>query len=104
MHRKHFIRKTAKGLMCYCTTAHVSLEYSSTDMTMQWENCILTDRVKALEDQMSARLTCWKVLFAAARRCVISVDQLEVASHIEYLGFNATSCQCCCVLDKQGLL
>ena len=63
--------------MCYCTTAHVSLEYSSTDMTMQWENCILTDRVKALEDQMSARLTCWKVLFAAARRCVISASQVQ---------------------------
>ncbi len=27
--------------MCCFTTAHVSLEYNSTDMTMHWKNCIL---------------------------------------------------------------
>ena len=32
MHRKQFIWKTAKGLMCYFTTAHVSPEYSRADM------------------------------------------------------------------------
>jgi len=33
MRRKQFIWKTAKGLMCCFTTAHVSPEYSRTDMT-----------------------------------------------------------------------
>ena len=35
--RRQFIWKPAKGLMCCFTTAHVSPEYSSTDMTMHCE-------------------------------------------------------------------
>ena len=42
--------------MCFCTTGHVCQEYSKTDMTMHWKNCILTDNVKALEDQMLAHI------------------------------------------------
>ena len=38
--------------MCCFTIAHVSREYNSTDITMHWKTCILTKKVKALEDQM----------------------------------------------------
>ena len=39
---------------------------------MHWQqSCILTDRITALEDQMLARLSCKKALFAAAMLCVI---------------------------------
>ncbi len=78
---------TAKGLPCCFTIAHVFPEYSSTDMTMNWKNCIFTDRVKALVDQMLARLICWKALFAASTRCVISgfEGQSEVKILLKYL-------------------
>ena len=46
-------------------------------MTIHWKNCNLKDRVKALEDQMLTHLNCWKVLFAAATLCVISVSQVQ---------------------------
>ena len=52
-------------------------EYSRTDMTMHSKNCVLTDRVKALEDQMLARLSCWKALFAAATPCVVSASKVQ---------------------------
>ena len=83
-----FIWKTAIGLMCCFTTAHVSPEYSRTD-----KNCIFTDRVKALEDQMLARLSCWKALFAAATQCVISASkvQSEVKTLPKYLTWDTTS-------------
>ncbi len=60
---------------------------------MQWENCILTDRVKAQEDQMLAHLTCWKALFAAATRCVISASQVqsEAKTLPKYSKWDATS-------------
>ena len=63
--------------MCCFTTAHVSPEYNSTDMTTHWKNCILTNKVKALEDQMLTRLSCWKALFAAVTRCAISLSHVQ---------------------------
>lgn len=38
---------------------------------------MLTDKVRALEDQILACLTCWKALFAAATLCVISVSKVQ---------------------------
>ena len=35
MRRKQFIWKTAKALMCFCTTGHVSPVYNKTDITME---------------------------------------------------------------------
>ncbi len=74
-------------------TAHVSPEYNSTDMTTHWKNCILTNKVKALEDQMLTRLSCWKALFAAVTRCVISVSkvQSELKTLPKYLNWETTS-------------
>jgi len=48
MRRKQFIWKTAKGLICCFTTAHVSVDYNTTDTTIHWKSCILTYKVKAL--------------------------------------------------------
>lgn len=45
------------------------------------EKFIFIDKVKALEDQMLARLSCWKALFAAATLCVISA--LKVWSEVK---------------------
>ena len=55
--------------MCFGTTGHVSPEYNNTDTTIQWMNFNLTDNVSALEDQMLARVSCWKALFAATTLC-----------------------------------
>ena len=77
MRRKQFIWKTAKGLMCFCTTGntgHVSPEYNKTDMTMHRKNCILADNIKALDDQMSASLSCWKAPSAATTLCVTAAS------------------------------
>ena len=52
-----------------CTTAHVSPTYKRTEMTIHWTNCILTDNVSVLEDQILACLSCWKALYAAAFLC-----------------------------------
>jgi len=78
MRRKHFIWKTAKEPMCCFTTAHVSPEYSRTNMTMHRQNCILTDRVKALEDQTLARLSCWKALFAAVGIATYHASSVQI--------------------------
>ncbi len=79
--------------MCCFTTAHVSPEYNSTDMTTHWKNCILTNKVKALEDQMLTRLSRWKALFAAVTRCVISASkvQTELKTLPKYLNWETTS-------------
>ena len=63
--------------MCCFTIACVSPEYNSTDMTMHWKNCIFTDKIKALEDQVLARLSCWKAHFAVVTRCVISAFKVQ---------------------------
>ena len=70
--------------MCCFTPAHVSPECNSTDITMHWKICILTNKVKALEDQMLTRLSCWKALFAAVTRCVISASKVQ--SEVKTLG------------------
>ena len=54
-------------------------------MTIHWKNCILTDNVKALEEQMLARLSCWKAPFAATTLCVISASLANVQSEVNVL-------------------
>ena len=61
-------------------------------MTVHWKNCILTNNVKALQDQMLTCLSCWKALFAAATLCLISASnvQSEVKMLPKYLSRDTT--------------
>ena len=48
-------------------------------------HCILTDKVKALEDQMLACVSCWNALFAAAVRGENAASVFELRHHFQLI-------------------